>query len=74
QSELAQTSEAKAQEELKSTIVSLQAQLEALENSSDKSASSSNSADKPSLSGESSRIGTKNVDADTPFGEREAWI
>ncbi|UXS32123.1 hypothetical protein FY152_08490 [Agrobacterium tumefaciens] len=74
QSELAQTTEAKAQEELKSTIASLQADLETLENSAGKSSSSGESADRLSLSGESSRIGTKNFDADTPFGERESWI
>lgn len=74
QSELAQTTEAKAQEELKSTIASLQADLETLENSAGKSSSSGESAYRPSLSGESSRIGTKNFDADTPFGERESWI
>ncbi|WP_454700997.1 hypothetical protein [Agrobacterium burrii] len=74
QSELTQTTEAKAQEELKSAIALLKAQLETLENSADKSAASVGSADKPSLSGESSRIGTKNFDAETPFGERESWI
>lgn len=74
QSELSQVTEAKAQEELKSAIASMKAELEALENSADKSASPGESADKPILSGESSRIGTKNFDADTPFGERESWI
>lgn len=52
----------------------MKAELEALENSADKSASPGESAYKPILSGESSRIGTKNFDANTPFGERESWI
>ena len=34
----------------------------------------SETAEQPTLSGESERIGTRNFDDDTPFGEREAIV
>ncbi|ENN88096.1 hypothetical protein RHSP_38827 [Rhizobium freirei PRF 81] len=76
--ELDKATDEKTKASLQKQISKLQAQLQKLQNA-DKANAAANAENQGSksgsaLSGESDRIGTKNFDASTDFGAREAYV
>lgn len=78
QAELGQETDAQKKAEIQDEIAALQAQLEAAQ-AAEKMKSGSDDGDQQpqqpaQLSGESDRIGSKNYDDGTPFGDRTSWV
>ncbi|MFS8047781.1 hypothetical protein [Rhizobium sp. BR 314] len=76
--ELDKATDEKTRAALQKQITKLQAQLQKLQNAdkakSTAGADEQNHASTATLSGESDRIGSKNFDSATDFGQREAYV
>ncbi|MBB4171817.1 MULTISPECIES: hypothetical protein [unclassified Rhizobium] len=72
--ELASTKDQNEAQALQGDISTLEAKLAKLEKSSNTASGQQGGGQPPRLSGEGDRIGTKNFDDDSEFGERVAYV